>query len=121
MSARRMAAVGILALVALTLAWQLWWLPPVRVPSWFAALLHAAPMLPAALLVLLRRRSAAFWGALGALVMFSHGVMEAWTAPAARAPAAIEIGLSLMVISGASWNGFRHRFGKKRPSGQGNA
>ena len=121
MTPYRVATIGIFGLIALALIWHLGWLPPARVPSWFAALLHAAPMLPAALLALLRRRSAAFWGALGALVMFSHGVMEAWTAPVARAPAAIEIALSLMVISGASWNGFRHRFGKKPPSGQGNA
>lgn len=113
MSARRIAAAAILALVTLALLWHLWWLPPARVPAWFAALLHAAPMLPAAALVLLRRRSAAFWGALGALVMFSHGVMEAWTAPHARVPALLEIALSLVVIVAASWNGFRHRFGKK--------
>ncbi len=113
MSARRIAAAAILALVALALLWHLWWLRPERVPAWFAALLHAAPMLPAATLVLLRKRSAAFWGALGALVMFSHGVMEAWTAPAARTPALIEVLLSLTVVLGASWNGFRHRFAKK--------
>lgn len=113
MIARRIAATAILALVALALLWHLWWLRPERVPAWFAALLHAAPMLPAAVLVLLRKRSAAFWGALGALITFSHGVMEAWTAPAARIPALIEVVLSLAVVLGASWNGFLHRFGKK--------
>ncbi len=115
MNARRIAVAAILALVALALLWHLWWLPPERVPAWFAALLHAAPMLPAAVLALLRRRSASFWGALGALAMFSHGVMEAWSAPAARAPALIEIVLALTVIFSASWNGFRHRFGRKSP------
>lgn len=113
MSARRIAAAAILTLVALALLWHFWWLRPERVPAWFAALLHAAPMLPAAVLVFLRRRSAAFWGALGALVMFSHGVMEAWTASHARIPAFLEIALALAVIFAASWNGFRHRFGRK--------
>ena len=114
MIARRIAAAGIFGLITLVFSWHLWWLPPERVPAWLAILLHAAPMIPAAQLALMRRRSAAFWGALGALVMFSHGVMEAWTAPAARVPGLIEVALSLVVIFAASWNGFLHKFGKKR-------
>lgn len=114
MTARLIAAIAILALVALAFCWHFWWLPPERVPAWLAALLHAATMLPAAVLVLLRKRSAAFWGALGALVMFSHGVMEAWTSPIARLPALAEVALALTVIVAASWNGFQHRFGRRR-------
>ncbi|MEJ5208340.1 DUF2069 domain-containing protein [Denitratimonas sp. CY0512] len=113
MSARRLAAFGILALVVLPLVWHLWWLPPQQVPAWLAALLHTLPMLPAAVLVLLRRRSAPFWGSLGALLMFSHGVMEAWVSVPARVPALLEVALALLVIVAASWNGFWHRFGRK--------
>lgn len=113
MSARTLAAFGILALVLLALVWHLWWLPPQQVPAWLAAALHAVPMLPAAVLVFRRRRSAPFWGSLGALVMFSHGVMEAWVSPQARVPALIEVALALLVIGAASWSGFWHRFGRK--------
>ncbi|MCX7555749.1 DUF2069 domain-containing protein [Xanthomonadaceae bacterium JHOS43] len=114
MIARRITATAIIALALLAACWHLWWFPPARVPAWLAAILHAAPMLPAAVLAILQRRSAPFWGALGALMMFSHGVMEAWSNPAARGLALTEVALALAVIFGASWNGFRHRMTQRR-------
>lgn len=114
MKMRRLALLGIFALIALALVWQFWWLPPERVSRWFAASLHLMPMLPAAILALLGRRSAPFWGGCGALLMFCHGVMEAWAAPATRLAASLEIALALGVVMAASWNGLRHRFARKR-------
>lgn len=113
-SAHRLALAAIFALLLLATLWQLWWFPPERVSRPFALALHLAPMLPAALLALLGRRSAAFWGGCGALLLFCHGVMEAWAAPASRPAAWLEILLSLAVVGGASWNGLRHRFARKR-------
>lgn len=114
MSARTTAAAGVFALLALALGWQLWWFPPERVPAWLAALLHAAPMLPATVLALGKQRSAAFWGGLGALFTFSHGVTEAWANPAVRGVALLEAALAVLVIVAASWGGLRHRLARRR-------
>lgn len=113
MTPYRIGALTIIALLLLALVWQLWWLPPARVPAGFAALLHALPMLPASLLLLQGKRAAILVGALGALFMFSHGVMEAWVSPAARMPALLETGLALSTIVAASWNGFQQRRAKR--------
>jgi uncharacterized membrane protein len=113
---RRLAAGAVFALFALSWAWYLWLAPPVTLPPWLVAAGHASMMLPSVLLLFARRPSALFWGAVGALFAFCHGVMEAWSAPAARLPAWIEIALALVIIFGASWAGMRGRFAKKRSS-----
>ncbi|HMN35620.1 MAG: DUF2069 domain-containing protein [Chiayiivirga sp.] len=113
-SRRALAAACIVALFALALFWQLWWFVPARVPAWLAAAIHAAPMLPALVLLLLRRRSAAFWGGLGALFTFSHGVSEAWADAEVRAAALTEVALSVALVVAASWGGLRQRFARRR-------
>lgn len=114
MSPRTIATVAVLALFALSWVWYLWLAPSTVVPPWFAATLHACLMLPAVLLLVLRRPSALFWGGVGALFAFCHGVMEAWTAPMAHVPALLEVALSLAIIFGSSWDGVRKRLAKKR-------
>lgn len=114
MNARSLAGLGILALFGLVLAWQLLLSPPLRVPPWLAASMHAAPLLPALLLLLRKDRRAPFWGALAALILFCHGVSETWSSPSTRTLSLLEIGLSLLVIFGASWDGMRARFAKRR-------
>ena len=114
MSARALAQLGILGLLGLILSWHLLLEPPLRVPSWFAAALHASPLIPALWLLMRRSTRAPFFGALAALILFCHGVTEAWSAPATRALASAEIALSLMIIGGASWDGLKARFGKRR-------
>ena len=101
-------------LFALALCWQLVWFPPERVPAWLAATLHAAPMLPALALSLSGRRSAMFWGGLGALFSFSHGVSEAWADPQVRPAALAEAALGSALVVSASWNGLRQRFTRRR-------
>lgn len=114
MSARHFAAGLILALAALILAWQLWLVPPAHLPRTLAAALHLAPLLPALVLLLLRRRAAPFWGGVAALLLFCHGVTEAWSEPAARALAAVEIVLSVLLVFAASWSGLRARMARRR-------
>jgi uncharacterized membrane protein len=113
MSARLLTGIGIVLLFALPFAWHLAIDPPSTLPPWVAVALHAAPMFPAFVLLLLRHRTAGFWGGVAALLMFCHGVMEAWTTPSARLPAWIEIALSVLLILASSWDGLRARFGKR--------
>ena len=84
MNARALAVPGVVALFALVLAWQLWLAPPEQMPQWLAAALHAGPLLPALILLLGRDRRAAFYGALAALILFSHGISELWSSPGVR-------------------------------------
>lgn len=114
MSRAALASACIAALFALALCWQLWWFPPERVPAWLAAALHALPMLPALALTLLRRRSAAFWGGLGALFTFCHGVSEAWADAALRSAGLAEAALSVTLVMAASWGGLRQRLARRR-------
>ena len=109
----KLAAVSILALFALQLAWRLWLAPPDTVPRAVAATLHALPLLPALGLLAARRRSAAFFGALAALILFCHGVSEAWSAPQVRLLALLECALSVLLIFAASWPGLRARIGRR--------
>lgn len=113
-SPRAIATAAVFALFALSFAWYLWLAPSHVLPAWFAASLHALLMLPAVLLLLLRRPSALFWGGVGALFAFCHGVMEAWTAADARVLGLVEVVLSLAIIFGSSWDGMRKRLAKKR-------
>jgi uncharacterized membrane protein len=114
MNARGLAAASVFALLALVLAWQLALAPPQRMPPAFAAALHALPLLPSLVLFLRRRPSAGFWGAVAALILFCHGISEAWSSADARALALAEVALSVTIIFGASWDGLRARFDKRR-------
>lgn len=113
---RQLAALGIAALLAL----QIWWhgvlLPPVDAPRWVALALFCLPLAPSVLLLLARRPSAQFWGGVAALLYFCHGVAEAWTTPAARPLAFIEVGLSVWIIVAGSWDAIAARRAKQRPS-----
>lgn len=99
----------ILALLLLQPAWHLWLAPPAVLPPMFVAVAMALPILPAAVLALLRRPSAGFWGGLAALLYFSHGVMEVWSTPAARGPAWAETLLATALVFSASWSGLKAR------------
>lgn len=114
MTARGAGIATIIAFLALLAFWHLWWLPPERVPAWFALTLHALPLLPGIVLLLRRRRGALLISALGALILFSHGVMEAWAVPTTRTVAMAEIGLALLLIGAACWSGLRHRWARAR-------
>jgi len=113
-AASRVANIAIVLLFALQVAWYGWLSPPVHVPAWQMALAFSLPILPALVLVLLRHRRAAFWGAMAALLYFSHGVMEAWSNPAVRGLALAEVALSCLLVVAASWDGTRARFSRPK-------
>ena len=110
----KLAAVSILALFALQLAWRLWLAPPTQAAPWMLALWFSLPILPAVVLVLLRHRRAGFWGALAALLYSCHGVMLAWSAPEVRWLALAETLVSAVLVLSASWDGMRARFAARR-------
>ena len=112
--AARLAGAAILGLFALQLAWRLWLAPPTQAAPWMMALYFSLPILPAVVLVLLRHRRAGFWGALAALLYFSHGVMVAWAQPGVLGLALAEVGLSALLVVAASWDGMRARFARRR-------
>lgn len=112
--ARRYAALGILALLALQWLWHALLLPPETARPWLVALLFSLPILPAAVLVLLRHRQAGFWGGVAALLYFCHGIAETWTVPESWPLALTETGLSVWIILAGSWEGMRARFGKSK-------
>ena len=111
---QRYAALGIVALFALQFLWYGLLLPPGKTPGLLVASLYALPILPAMILLLCRHRRAAYWGAVAALLYFSHGVMEAWANPAARPLALAETALSVWLIVAYGWDGLQARMAKRK-------
>ncbi|KFN43333.1 DUF2069 domain-containing protein [Arenimonas oryziterrae] len=112
---KRYAALGILALLALQWLWHAQLMPPERADRFVVAALFSLPILPAATLVLLRHRQAAYWGGIAALLYFSHGIMETWSAPGAWPLGLTEAALSVWVVVAGSWEGMQARFNKPKP------
>lgn len=104
----------ILAMMALQGLWHLWWAPPQFLAPWLGATLMTLPILPAGLLSLVGRPSAGFWAGVAALFYFSHGVMEIWAAPDARAPAILQVLLAVAMVFASSWRGLEARLGGRR-------
>lgn len=114
--ASRLAATALLALAALQWAWHGWLAPPVSAPAWAMAAAFTLPLAPALLLLLIGHRRAGFWGALAALVYFSHGVMAAWVSPEVRWLALAQAAISATLVVAASWDGVSARFRKRAVS-----
>ena len=114
MSAERVGIGAWIALVALQFAWYLVIAPPSGGSPWFALALT----LPALLLPLLALRSglrrALLWMGVVALFYFSHGVVAAWIAPAARVPALLEALLCVVLIASLGWSTRRDKALKAR-------
>ena len=109
MNSKRLLA---LALVALAALYGLWF---GRGEHALAAMLVL--VLPPLLLAVAAWRGwprAGFVAGVFALLWFSHGVMLAWSEPAERVFAFIEIVLALVVVYASSIDGIRARFGKAR-------
>jgi len=115
MSAARMAPgdrIGLgawAALVLLQLAWYGWLFPPRLVPAWLVLAIAVVPLLlPLGALRDVRR--ALLWTGILSLFYFCHGVAEAWSAPAERIPALVEVALTLLLIGtlGAGVRRARH-------------
>ena len=104
--ARRILFVALVLLALLDLAW--FWHEPL------ARIVFTLPPALCALAVWLRRRTAAFWSGVFALLWFSHGVMVAWTRPPERLHACAELLLAVVVVLAASLPGLRARFSKRK-------
>lgn len=105
---RRLVLVALIALIANA---ALWFAPR---GEWITLAVFAVPALMFAVAIARSRPRAAFWSGVAALLWFSHGVMVAWTRPAERLPALVEIALSVVVVLAASVPGLRSRFAKRR-------
>lgn len=113
---RAATALLVLALLGLQPAWYLWLAAPQVLPPMFATVLMMLPILPAALLLLLRRPSAGLWAGIAALFYFSHGVMEAWANPAVRGLALLEAALAVALVFTVSWPGLVARRRGAKPA-----
>lgn len=112
-------ALLVLALLGLQPVWYLWLAAPQVLPPLFATVLMMLPILPAALLLLLRRPSAGLWAGIAALFYFSHGVMEAWANPEVRGLALLETALALALVFTVSWPGLKARRRQAKPVADG--
>jgi len=116
MNGERIALIAWAALVALQPIWYLWLAPPANGQSWFALVLT----LPCLLLPLLALRKsvgrALLWIGIVALFYFCHGIVAAWTTPAACVPALVEAVLCVVLIGAM---GLRVRAGKRAIAARG--
>ena len=102
------------ALLLLQPVWHAWLAPPERVAVWLVLGLFLLPLLPVAWMLLRGRPSALFWAGVVALLYFSHGVMEAWAAPAVRGLALAETLIALALVLAVGLDGLRRRQAAKR-------
>lgn len=94
---------AVLAQAALQAIWHGWLHPPAPERPALAVLAVLIAWLPLLALVPAARHSArraALVGGIVSLLYFCHGVMEAWSNPAVRGLAALEIGFAIIAIFG---------------------
>ena len=109
MTPERIGVAAWIALVALQFAWYLAIAPPSAGSPWIALALTLPPLLLPLLALPSGLRRALFWAGVIALFYFCHGIVAAWIAPAARAPAVIESVLCVALIGVVGWIGRRDR------------
>ena len=113
---KRYAILGIFAMLAWQIIWQAWLAPPETIPVPVAVSLAIAPIIPAAVLALLRRPSAVFWAGVASLLYFSHAITELRASPDLWPLALVELGLSLWIIFTGNWDALRTKlFKRNRP------
>ena len=108
MTSKRLLALALLALAAL---FGLWFARGAHARA--AALLLVLPPLLLAMAAWRGWPRAGFVSGVFALFWFSHGVMLAWSEPAQRVFALVEVVLALVVVYASSIDGIRARFGKQ--------
>ncbi|WJW76067.1 DUF2069 domain-containing protein [Thiohalobacter sp. IOR34] len=91
---------GELGILALLVLWYGWLSPSPRLPAAFVLLLLGGPLLLPLRGLLHGRRYTVKWSLFLALGYFTHGVLEAYSTPADRWLALLEIGLSLLWFVG---------------------
>ena len=110
---KRLAALGIIALMMYQVLWHCMLAPPDKAPAWIITLLFALPLIPVCILILIKHRTFAFWGGALALFYFSHGIMEAWAVRELWPLGMGEALISVWVIIASSTDGMKARFAKK--------
>ena len=108
--ALRIGAFAIIALAVLQMIWHQWMFPSVdHAIGMFV--LTTVPLLLTALVAVKQRRRGVLIGGMLCLAYFSHGVTSAWSEPASRGLALVEIALSLIVIGASGWDarGYKRR------------
>jgi uncharacterized membrane protein len=94
------ASTSLIALILLSLAWELW-LAPLR-PGGSSLVLKALPLLLPLMGILKGRRYTYQWASMFILIYFTEGVMRAWSDPQpAAALAVVEILLSVVFFLAA--------------------
>lgn len=88
-------------LIVLLLLWLTWLAPPSSVPISVALFLMLVPLLFPLRGILYARPYTFAWASFLSLYYFTHGVVEAYSDPAARWPALLEIVLSVAFYTGS--------------------
>jgi uncharacterized membrane protein len=94
----RVGRIAWFALIALQLLWHGWLAPPQTMPTWLVLAITVIPLL-LPLLAIRDLRRALLWVGILSLFYFCHGVSEAWSSPAERWLAILEIVLTLLLIA----------------------
>jgi len=111
MNSRTLGIAAWIGLIVLHLAWSLWLAPP-NGSSWPGLALALIPLMLAALALRQSVQRALLWVGVMSLFYFSHGVALVWSEPRARLPAALEVGLCLLLVGALGWQA-RHY--KRKP------
>ena len=96
-NARRTGFAAWAVLIVLHIVWHAWWRPPLHLPLTWALVISLLPLLLPLLALRQPARALLLIGMI-ALFYFCHGVSEAWTSLYARAPACVEVALTLLLI-----------------------
>jgi uncharacterized membrane protein len=105
----RVGAAAWIALVLLQFAWYLGIAPPAAGTPWIALALTLPPLLSPLFALRSGLRRTLLWTGVVALFFFCHGIVAAWTTPAARVPAVIESSLCVVLIGTLGWSVRRDR------------
>lgn len=97
---RHACAGALVAIAALQLLWHGWLFPPAVLPQTVVLSLAVGPLVIAGLVGIRDGGRGLLVGGIFCLFYLSHGVMEAWAAPAERALALIESLLAFGVLIG---------------------
>ena len=99
--ARLIALTGYFGLILLILVWNIWLSPPKALALPLVLALALAPLLLALAGLLYGRPYTYAWISFLSLLYFTHGTVEAYSNPADRLPALLEVGFSVMLYVGA--------------------
>lgn len=95
--------IGYFGLFVLLLLWFTVLVPSVNFPVSLTLLIFVGPLLLPLRGLLYQRSYTHAWTAFLVLIYFTHGVVEAWSNPAERWLAGLEIIFSLLLLCGCVW------------------